>query len=85
MIDLANEPKTVLNTISKHFEKPLNQKIELNILTCAIKPLPVKGLILLADVPYRRSREGLTSTEPAYYFYLIGIIEYLPELTTEMH
>ena len=85
IIDLAKEPKTVLNTISKHFEKPPHQKIELNVLTYTIKSLPVKGLILLADVPYRRSRKGLTSTEPAYYFYLIRIIEYLPELTTEMH
>ena len=85
MIDLAKEPKTVLNTISKHFEKPLHQRIELNILTYAIKPLPVKGLILLTNLPLKRSREGFTSIEPAYYFYLIRIIEEVPELTTEKH
>jgi hypothetical protein len=79
MIDLAKEPKTVLNTISKHFEKPLHQRIELNILTYAIKPLPAKGLILLANLPLKRSREGFTSIEPAYYFYLIRIIEEVPD------
>jgi hypothetical protein len=45
----------------------------------------VKGLILLANLPLKRSREGFTSIEPAYYFYLIRIMEYLPELITEMH
>jgi hypothetical protein len=83
VIDLANEPKTVLNAISKHFGKPPDQRIELNVLTYAIRPLLVKGLILPADTPLRRSREGFTSTEPPYYFYLIRIIESLPELTTE--
>ena len=85
MMDLANEPKTVLDTISKRFGKPPGQKVELNVFTYAIKPLPVKGLISLADPPLRRSREGLTNTEPAYYFYLIRIMEYLPELTTKEH
>jgi hypothetical protein len=85
MIDLAEEPKTVLNTISKHFGEPPHQKIELNTLTYAIKPLPVKGLILLANLLLKKSREGFASIEPAYYFYLIRIMEYLPELTTETH
>jgi hypothetical protein len=85
MIDLAKEPETISNTIKRNFGQLLGQKIEFNVLTYTIKPLPVKGLILLADVPYRRSREEPTSTELAYYFYLIRIIEYLPELTTETH
>jgi hypothetical protein len=55
------------------------------VLTYTIKPLLVKGLILLADAPYRRSREGLTSTESAYYFYIIRIMEYLTELITKEH
>ena len=83
VIDLANEPKTVLNTISKRFGKSPDQRIELNVLTYAIRPLLVKGLISLADIPLRRSREGFTSTEPPYCFYLIRIIESLPELTTK--
>jgi hypothetical protein len=84
-IDLASEPKSILNTISEHFGKPPHQKIELKTLAYAIKPLLVKGLILLADIPYRRSREGFTSIEPAYYFYLIRIMEEVPELNTEKH
>jgi len=84
-VDLASEPKIIWNTINRKFGKPPDQNIELNVLTYAIKPLLVKGLTSLADVSYRRSREGLMSTEPAYYFYLIRIMEYLPELTTKEH
>jgi hypothetical protein len=84
-VDLASEPKIIWNTINRKFGKPPDQNIELNVLTYAIKPLPVKGLILLANLPLKRSREGFTSIEPTYYFYLIRIIEEVPELTTEKH
>jgi len=83
VIDIANEEKSVLNTINTNFRKKLNEdKIELNVLTYVIKPLLVKGLIITSprEAPLRRNREGFLRSEPAYYFHLIRIMEYLPEL-----
>jgi hypothetical protein len=84
VLNIADETKTILETIKKHFRDQIYTNIiELETLTHTIKPLPVKGLIITSPdtVPIKKSLEGLPRLEPQYYFYLIRILEFIEYFT----
>jgi hypothetical protein len=84
VLNIADETKTILETIKKHFRDQIDTNIiELETLTHTIKPLPVKGLIITSPdtVPLKKSLEGLPRLEPQYHFYLIRILEFIEYFT----